>query len=162
MTDPEIISASRAAKASTFAAALNDPRRARIGNPRRGSYNVAVLVAEEEAALIAELNELRVEHQINPRADGLRYIAIYGVDSLRVLLEQIGPQVTPERRDALELLVRARGPIPEKILEGIRYRYYGSGWDEEQIAKAMNEKPIVDGMKKGWSARKVRQILNKD
>jgi hypothetical protein len=147
---------------SALAAALNDPTRSAIGNPRKGQYHCWIGVNDDsdEDALRKELNQLGVKNQINTRRrDGQRYIAVYCVTGLRTIFEALESRLEPKLRQALDTLVRARSPIPDEILDAIWRRYQLDGWDEEQIAKAMIEKPIIDGMGKGWTPRKIRRIL---
>jgi hypothetical protein len=162
MNDSAVTTSTRSLEQSALAAALNDSTQGGIGNPRRGQYHawIAITGDSEREVLTVELEQLDIEHRINTRQrDGQRYIAIYNVPGLRKMLEALGPQLAPERREALDMLVRARSPIPDEILDAIWRRYQLDGWDEEQIAKAMIEKPIIDGMGKGWTPRKIRRIL---
>jgi hypothetical protein len=162
LTESALATSTRAFEPSALAAALNDSSRATIGNPRRGSYyvSIALTAADRAKPLIVELEQLGVEYQINTRRrDGKQFIAVYSVAALRTMLEELGPELHPMPREALDTLVRARSPIPDEIIEAISHRYHLDGWSAERIAEAMTAKPIIDGMGKGWTARKVQRIL---
>lgn len=148
-------------------AALNDPSRARISDPRRGNYHVSIATADvHEATELAEgLDLLDVVFQANyPRdRDGRPrgvFLAVYEHDSQKRLLEAIRNELTESRRSALETLVLARGPIPTDILERIWRAFNLNGWEAEAIAVKMNELGIVAGMGGiGWTVRKVRAAI---
>jgi hypothetical protein len=162
LPETAVAASARSFEPSALAAALNDSTQATIGNPRRGSYYVSIAISAgaQDESVILELGQLGVEYRINTRRrDGQRFVAIYSVESLRKMLQELGPELDPVPRDALETLVRARSPVPEDIVEGVWQRYNVDGWTAEKIAEAMTAKPIIDGMGKGWTARKVQRIL---
>ena len=142
-------------------AALNDPSRTRIGNRWRGTYHLSIAANDWEAdILLSVMQELAIDVQVNlshwNTAQSERYLAVYDLDSLRSLLVAIGDQLEEPVRLALDVLVRARGPIPEYIISATRQKHDLHGLSFEQIAHLMNDKRIVDGMGgRGWTERKV-------
>jgi hypothetical protein len=147
---------------SPLVAALNDPSRTRIGNPWRGTYHLSIGANDWEAdILLSVMRELAIDVQVNlshwNTAQSERYLAVYDLDSLRSLLATIGEQLEEPVRLALDVLVRARGPVPEYIISTTRQKHDLHGLSFEQIAHLMNDKRIVDGMGgRGWTERKVR------
>jgi hypothetical protein len=147
---------------SPLVAALNDPSRTRIGNPWRGTYHLSIAANDWEADILLSLmQELDIDVQVNlshrNTAQSERYLAVYDLDSLRSLLATVGEQLQEPIRLALEILVRARGPIPEYIISTTRQKHDVHGLSFEQIAHLMNDKRIVDGMGgRGWTKRTVR------
>ena len=87
------------------------------------------------------------------------YVAIYDLDAQRQLLEQFGDDLNDTRRESLELLVRARGPVDPEVLGKIVARV-NFGRSYEYIAGALIEREIIDGMGKGWTASKVRRVYH--
>jgi hypothetical protein len=149
-----------------IAAALNDPDRSRIGDPREGKYAVrfvaeTVQEALELAKLLApfglavriacECDETGLPHTIT--------VNLYDADDQRRLLNAVEGELVAERRQVLEDLVLARGPIPGDILSRMR-EVHGDGWSYAQIAERMNERAIIAGMGGvHWTAQKVKKAL---
>jgi hypothetical protein len=135
---------------------LNDGSRTRIGDPWRGSYHVAIDVTDRPDVheLREQLAALGVTHQVNV---GVRdRIAIYDPASIKKLLE-LGEQLEPRIHKKLDELVRARGLIPDTIVNGIHW-YLDEGKDPEWIAARMNTQRLVDGLGgTKWTADKVLQ-----
>jgi hypothetical protein len=141
--------------------ALNNASRTRIGNPWRGTYSLSIAATVNEAERLVEiLEELGITAQVNGRQGdserSARYVAIYDLAGLALLLGAVGERLGEQRRAALDSLVRARGPVPARIRDGIRQRYDVDGYSFAEIAHELNEKRIVDGMGgRGWTASKV-------
>jgi hypothetical protein len=136
---------------------LNDPTKSRIGNPWNGTYHVSIKATDRSDAttLHQTLQELGVPAQVN----GGRYVAIYDVSGLGRLLEIIGVDLEYQRREALDILVRARGPASQLVLNTVWFRHDREGMSFAAIAQRLNEKGVVDGMGgRGWTARKVRKL----
>jgi hypothetical protein len=143
-------------------AALNDPTRTQIGNPWRGIYGLSVAANDWEADLLVRLmRELVIDVRVNVSrrnsTQSQRYLAVYDIDSLGSLLSTIGDQLNQPTRLALDVLVRARGPVPEHIVSAIRQKRDVHRFSFAQIAHLMNDMQIVDGMGgRGWTLSKVR------
>jgi hypothetical protein len=150
-----------ATSASPLVAALNDPSRTLIGNPWRGTYYVSIEANDWEAmSLLSLFRELGIRVQVNVArwnpAQSIRYVTVYDHDGLRSLLSALGDELKEPVRTALDILVRARGPIPEPLVQVIRRKHDVYGLSFHEIAHLMNDKRIVDGMGgRGWSGRKV-------
>ena len=146
-----------------LAAALNDPSRSRIGNPRTGTYAVSLIAHDggELETLERAVALLAVRSQTNQRAGDplVAYVAIYDRDDQRRLLEAVAELLEPGRHKRLDDLVRARGPITPELLERIR-RADSLGWSHETIATKLNEGGFIDGMGgKRWTPSKVKKAL---
>jgi hypothetical protein len=84
---------------------------------------------------------------------------LYGKTEQRDLLEYTERLLSEERREQLSDLVRARGSIPDDILEKIA-RSATAGRTPTQIAERMNELEVIDGMGgKYWTAAKIKNAL---
>jgi hypothetical protein len=150
----------------TLAAALNDPDRSMIGNPRTGTYAVSFITndineATEVGRLLASLGlEVRINCRCDERGEPTTaYLPLYSVDDQRTLFEATRSDLNEERGKALEDLVLARGPIPPDIIERIR-RAKKRGWPPTKIANKMNELGIIAGMGGiHWTPKKVRAAL---
>ena len=140
-----------------LARALNDRSRTRIGNPWRGSYHLAVKASIDEAeSFIGTLEQLNITARINGEGSTQK-VAVYDLPSLRRLLEVFSVDLEESPREALDALVRARGPVPQRIVEAVRVKRDLHRMSFEAIARLMNEKGLVDGMRgRGWTAKKVR------
>lgn len=145
-------------------AALNDVTRTRIGKPWRGTFYISTAVSDvQEAQSFAEvLDGLGVTFQANFRRDERgrplkASLAIYDLDSQRRLLAALGDELDEPRREALDTLVRARGPVPKEVRDRIRASVEW-GRSYEQIAQRMTELKVIDGSRAGWTKKKVRAI----
>jgi hypothetical protein len=155
--------------ASPLVAALNDAARTRIGNPWRGTYQISIATDDvhETTAIAERLDGLDITYQANYRRDRKgrpkqAFLAIYDLASQQRLLEACGKELQEARRTALDTLVRARGPIPDELMQKIRASSE-FGRSEAYIAERMNQLQIVDGMGgKGWTVKKVQAALSKD
>jgi hypothetical protein len=151
---------------SPLAAALNDRSRTRIGNPRRGTFYVSIGVAETvEATELANLLDLiGVSHQANFKRNSegrpiAAFLAIYRLDDQMRLLEATRAELDPERLNALETLVAARGPIPPDLVRKLEVSLE-HGRTYHYLARKLNELQIVDGMgRRLWTATKLRRKL---
>jgi hypothetical protein len=86
-------------------------------------------------------------------------VNIYGKEDQRRLLEVVRPKLNEPRRQALEDLTLARGPIPHDILERM-VKARERGWRPAKIALKMNEQGIIAGMGGvRWTSKKVRTAL---
>jgi hypothetical protein len=149
---------------SALVAALNDGSRTRIGNPLRGTNHVSIATTEvfEASTYGAALASLNVVFRTNFRRDQTghpveAFVSIYDLDGLRRLLDAVHEGLKPGRRLALQTLVRARGPVPEELLRQIDVTVeWGKSY--EYIAKRMTDLGIIDGVGKGWTAKKLRRI----
>jgi hypothetical protein len=142
-------------------AALNDPSRTLIGNPWRGTYYVSIEANDwETTTLLSLFQDLGIRVQVhvarwNP-AQSIRYVTVYDNDGLGSLLSALGDELKEPVRAALDILVRARGPIPDSVVHVIRRKHDVYGLSFHEIAHLMNDKRMVDGMGgRGWSGRKV-------
>jgi hypothetical protein len=89
----------------------------------------------------------------------MAYVVLYSASDQRTLFEAVESELNEERRQALEDLVLARGPIPPHILERIR-KAKRRGWSATKIADTMNERGIIAGMGGvHWTPKKVRAAL---
>jgi hypothetical protein len=86
------------------------------------------------------------------------HVNIWTHNDQKKLLQGIGKHLVPERRQQLEDLVLARGPVPPDIVERI-WAAHQRGLSPDKIARKMNEQGITAGMGKGWTAKKVRDQL---
>ncbi len=154
--------------AAILAELINDPERSTIGDPRTNTVAVTFPVADAETANVytQALTELGCQPQTNSRQQGSEaipcYVVLYGLDDQRRLLEGLNERIDRERRAQLDTLVRARGPIPTEVMDGIR-RYSRLGETGQQIANRLNDAGIVDGMRCiQWTAQKVNRALRED
>lgn len=159
--------AQRQAALVEIAAAINDPNRTVIGDPRNKQYKVAVQFASiKEAVLFAKhLVPLGVEPSstiIHEKmfGDPLGAIVnVYGKESQRRLLRLVADQLHERPRKQLEDLVLARGPIPDDILERM-VKARERKWSPAKTAEKMNEQGIIAGMGGArWTAPKVKKAL---
>jgi hypothetical protein len=148
-----------------LAAALNDPIRSRIGNPLTNTWAVSFPVRSEEelAQLKLDLDQLEIAYQVNrprqPGASSVAFVAIYSLEDQRRLLTLLEGDLVEARRKALDLLVRARGPIPQEIVAQM-IATIDAGKSYAYVANKMNELEIIEGRKSGmWTAKKVKKAL---
>jgi hypothetical protein len=149
----------------TIVAALNDPGRSRIGDPRRGSYAVSFITrdAKEAQALekaLAALDLLAmIEYKHEPDAGELIYVSVWDVGDQRRLFRMVEDQLSQGRRELFQQLVRARGPILPALLEKIK-QAHEQGRSPAKIAEELNELGVLDGMKgKTWTTRRIEAAL---
>jgi hypothetical protein len=145
------------------AAALNDRGRSQIGDPRRGTYHVSLVVVDREDIDRVEraLASLDVRSRTNPTPGRpfAAYVTIYGQKDQRHLFEVVEQLLERDRHNQFEDLVRARGEITPELLDRIR-RADGLGWSPEMIAAKLNEGGYIDGMGGiRWTAKKVKKLL---
>jgi hypothetical protein len=160
----------RAEHVAILAAALNDPRRSRIHDPRRGQYAVTFNTRDMNEAGMLErmLTAVGLSPQTNLKRDEngepiYAFVVLYGHSDQRQLFELLKEKLDFERSEQLERLVLARGPIPLDIKGRIREASSLWGWSPETIATKMNDKGIVAGMGgMRWTAKKVKAALDDD
>jgi hypothetical protein len=151
-----------------LAPALNDANRSLIGDPRRGSYTVSFRTNDmSEARRVAnQLASLGLNARTNLRYDDrgeptLAYVVLYDAADQRRLFEILESRLDPNRRQRLEDLVLARGPIPDELLERIWVASERLDWSADQLAKEMNRQGIIAGMRGiRWTVKKVRAALD--
>jgi hypothetical protein len=144
---------------------MNDPQWARIGDPFRNRWTVSIFESDaRHATEVAEsLDRLGITFQANFRRDERNrptaaYLAIYALEDQQRLVEHLGADLEPAPRKALELLTRARGPVPAEILRRM-VATIESGKSHSYLAERLMEHGLIDGMGKGWTAKKVRSVL---
>jgi len=151
---------------AAVAAALNDVDCAEIGDPRKKQYRVEFRFAElkkafefaRQLAILGIVPTTTIDHDKfgDPVVAGVR---IYGKGEQHRLFEGFKGQLEEGQLRRLEMLVLARGPIPDEIVERMvaaRKR----GWNCLKIAEKMNEQAIIAGMGGvGWTALKVKHAL---
>jgi hypothetical protein len=149
---------------SPLAAALNNTTRTRIGDPVRGSFSISIATddAHEANSLAATLAGLGATFQANFRRHHTGrpekvFLAIYDLESQRHLHSALEAELHPRRSEALDLLVRARGPVPEDVLRRIDATIR-LGKSYEYVTSQMLKGGLVDGMGKGWTPKKVKKI----
>jgi hypothetical protein len=150
-----------------IAAALNDPERSHIGDPRCGSYAVSLIAtdAKEARSLESALKSLdlvvKTDHRLPPGATTAKItVNVHDPGHQRRLLRALEERLDPERRELLDLLVRSRGSIPAQLLEQIKHQHTGRETLED-IADVLNSAGVIDGMKgKHWSAYRLQTALN--
>jgi hypothetical protein len=152
---------------ASLAAALNDPKRAKIGNPERNIWYVCFTPrsGEELDRIAQDLNQLGVTFQINHLSgEGsagaiIAYLAIYDLEEQNKLLDSMGDRLEGPRRMAFENLVLARGPIPDDVLAKM-IATIDAGKSPEYLADKLNELGIVAGRGQKWTPKKVRKAVN--
>jgi hypothetical protein len=147
--------------------ALNDADRTVIGDPRKGLYRVAfgtstIKEATERArqlAIIGIVPRTSIEHD-RFGSPIWANVLVYSQSDQKYLFEATRSRLNPDRRQRLEDLVLARGPIPDDILEKIWISHHRGGHNLNQIAERMNELGVIAGMGgKRWTGQKVRKAL---
>jgi len=152
---------------AALAPALNDANRSLIGDPRRGSYTVSFRTKDmSEARRFANhLASLGLNARTNFRRDELgeptlAYVVLYDATDQRRLFEILESHLDRDRRQRLEDLVRARGPIPDELLERIWAASERFAWSADRIAEEMNSQRTIAGMGGiRWTAKKVQAAL---
>jgi hypothetical protein len=150
------------------AAVLNDPQRAKVGNPERNTWFVSFTPRNKEELdqIAQDLSQLGVTFQINDRSgEGsagaiVAYLAIYDLEEQNKLLESVRDQLEEPRRTAFKNLVLARGPIPKDVLARM-IATIEAGKSPEYLAKKLNEHGIVAGRGQKWTPKKVRDAVNR-
>jgi hypothetical protein len=147
-------------------AALNDPDRTLIGDPRERVYKVAfqfgtvkeALELARQLAMIGIVPRTMIDHD-EFGLPLLAQVTIWAKDDQRRLLEGAPETLDESQHQKLEDLVSARGPIPEDILERM-VQARERGWSSARTASKMNEQGIIAGMGGvRWTARKVKAAL---
>ena len=147
-------------------ASLNDPERSLIGDPRRRGYKVALVSADmrEAMRLARYLANLGIVPSTTITHDEfgapvLAHVNVYSRTDQEALLQTLKRQLLPERLQALEDLVLARGPIPHGLLERIA-NADRLGKSPQKIADRLNAEGVIAGMSGvRWTAKKVRSAL---
>ena len=146
---------------SCITAALNDPGRSNIGDPRRGTYAVSFTgkTLNDLGEITGSLETIGVTWQTNNSHSGNKvFLAVYAFDDQRKLLAASGPGLEIDRLSALEVLVHARGPIPDDLVRKIRVSV-ARGKSYAYVADRLNELGIVTGMGgHKWTTKKVRAV----
>jgi hypothetical protein len=153
--------------AAAIAAALDDPERSLIGDPRQGLYKVSLVSSDMREAMqfAKQLARLGISPTTTITHDDFgqpltAHVSVYAVTAQHALLEIVRAGLSEPRRQALEDLVLARSPIPDELLEKI-WTSYERGRTPNQIATRMNELDVMPGRGgKGWTARKVQAALS--
>ena len=149
--------------AAAIAAALDDPERSLIGDPREGVYKVSLVSSrmKEAIQLARQLARLGIIPMTTITHDDfggplLAYVNVHAVSAQKQLLEIVQPALAEPQRQALEDLVLARTPIPDELLEQI-WRSHKRGRTPHQIATRMNELDVMPGRGgKGWRGQNCR------
>jgi hypothetical protein len=149
------------------AAALDDPERSQIGDPRQGDYKVSFMSSDMREAMqyARQLARLGISPITSITHDefGQPLVAsvnVWAVKAHAALLETVAVGLSVPRSQALEDLVLARSPIPDDLLEKIVYSHE-RGRTTHQIATRMNELDVMPGRGgKGWNAKKVKDALS--
>jgi hypothetical protein len=152
---------------AAVAAALDDPERSLIGDPRQGLYKVSLVSSDmREAMLFAkQLARLGISPTTTINHDNFgqplsAHVNVYAVSEQEELLEIVQAGLSEPRRQALKDLVLARSPIPEELLEKV-WTSHARGRTAHQIATRMNELDVMPGRGgKGWTAKKVQAALS--
>jgi hypothetical protein len=154
--------------AAAVAAVLDDPERSLIGDPREGVYKVSLISTanmKEAMQFAKQLARVGITPTTTLYHDDFgfplqAYVNVHPHSDQRHLFELVEKALSQPRRQALEDLVLARGPIPEELLERI-WRASDRGLTPHQIAAKMNELDIMPGRRgKGWTAKKVKAALS--
>lgn len=148
-------------------AALNDPERSLIGDPRQGVYSVSLtsndmtqaMQLARQIARIGIVPTTTIEHNA-VFGDPIRaHVKIWSHTDQKELLEIVGAHLSEPRQQQLSDLVRARGPATPEILQRT-WDAHKRGWSSTKIARKMNEAGIIDGMGgKHWTPKKVNALL---
>jgi hypothetical protein len=152
--------------AAMVAAALDDPKRSLIGDPRQGVYKVSLISSQmkETMQFARQLARLGINPITSITHDEFggpltAFVNVHTVKAQEALLEVVQVALSEPRRQALEDLVLARGPIPDELLEKI-WKSHDGGRTPHQIASKMNELDVMPGRGgKGWTGTKVREAL---
>jgi hypothetical protein len=154
---------------TALAQVIGDPEVTSIGDPRKSSYGLRIKItnlrgAEEVERALCQL-EIVYSRARPYRPDGTPasdiYLRVTDLEGLKTILDAVGDAIGDEQRKRLDELIRARGPIPKRIRDGILTRFHERQMSAQEIADELNEKGIVDGMGgKKWTARKVSGVLD--
>jgi|SRR5579871_126459 len=149
--------------AASLAAALQDREGSRVGDPYRNQSHVQFIRAalDDARELKQHLDHLGCIAQLSStrREPIVHFVTLYSVNDQRRLLDQVGELLDPARRGELDRLVRARSPIPEWVLNGMRV-HSRAGRTHQEIANRLNTAGVIDGMRCiEWTAKKVRDAL---
>jgi hypothetical protein len=152
--------------AAAVAAALDDPERSLIGDPRQGVYKVSLVSSgmREAMQFAKQLARLGTGPTTTITHDDsgqpvTAFVNVYTVDDLKALLESVQAGLSEPRRQALQDLVLARTPIPDELLDKI-WTSHERGRTPHQIATRMNELDVMPGRGgRGWTAKKVKGAL---
>jgi hypothetical protein len=151
---------------AAIAAALDDAERSLIGDPREGVYKVSLISTDMREAMqyakqfarLGVIATTTISHDDLGRPV-LAHVNVYDKGAQNRLLEIVQSKLTQPRRQRLEDLVLARGPIPNDILKRIATAH-DRGMRPQTIAGKLNQLGIVAGMGgKGWTAKKVKAAL---
>ena len=151
---------------AAVAVVLDDAERSLIGDPRQGVYKVSLISSNMREAMqfakhLARLGIIPTT-TINHDELGqpiLAHVNIYTQPDQATLFKIVSVKLAPARRQQLDDLVLARGPIPDEVLERIASAFT-RGMSHSQIAGKLNEAAIIAGMGgKRWTARKVKEAL---
>jgi len=153
--------------AAAVAAALDDPERSLIGDPRRGNYKVSLISTDMREAMqyAKQLTRVGISPTTTITHDEfgqplIAYVNLSAMKALKALLETVEAALSEPRRQALDDLVLARSPIPDGLLEKI-WTSHERGRTAHQIATRMNELDVMPGRGgKGWTAKKVQEALS--
>jgi hypothetical protein len=152
---------------AAIAAALNDPKRSLIGDPRQQVYKVSLITMDMREAMqfarqlarVGVTPKTTIEHDQSggpARAE----VTIWSKGDHRALLEAVQAKLASRRQKQLEDLVLAFEPIPAELLERIA-RADERGMSPRQIAVKLNELGIMTGMGgKRWTCQKVKKALD--
>jgi hypothetical protein len=154
------------AAVAALADALNDAKRSLIGDAREGVYKVAfktntgkeAIEVARQLARIGIVPRTTIEHDNfgNPIAF---YVTVWSNTDQKAMLELTNARLQPRRRDQLNDLVLARGPVPDDVLERI-WNAAQRGMSPARSSEKLNELGIIAGMGgKRWTATKVRNAL---
>lgn len=149
-----------------IAAALNDPERSLIGDPRRRVYKISLISGEmrEAMQLARYLARLGIVPSTTITHDEfgapvLAHVNVYSPTGQEAVLSIVKRELTSDRHRALEDLVLARGPIPDELLERIA-KADRLGKRPQKIADRLNTEGVIAGMGGvRWTAKKVRDAL---
>ena len=120
----------------------------------------------EARRLANHLASLGLNARTNVRYDDggeptLAYVVLYEGADQRRLFEILESHLDPNRRQRLEDLVLARGPIPDELLERICAASERLAWNADRLAEQMNRQGIIAGMGGiRWTAKKVKAVLD--
>jgi predicted nucleic acid-binding protein len=154
------------AAVAALADALNEPKRAIIGDVREGVYKVAFTThagseARELAKQLARIGIIPRTYIDHDRlGEPISFeVAIWEKADQRHLLNTTSTRLAPGAREQLNDLVLARGPIPDDLLERI-WNAHHRGMTPARQADELNELKIITGMGgKRWTAQKVRKAV---
>lgn len=126
-----------------------------VGDPRQRRYAVRVTDLSPRAAegLASHLRELGLSPRVGDGA-----VTLSRWDDLSRLFDLVGDGLLPERRNALETLVLARGPVPDSQIDWMINTLQRTTLDE--VAELLNGFGEIRGMGSGWTARRVKRVVD--